>query len=113
MNDNFPIIKPEDDGFAIYINDEKVDWYENEADAEGVALCMVDDSLNDESFFYSPALEESSKRVREFRDTSSSEDDNPYGFYIDNETIYDKFGNFWTMCDYFTAPPNMIVEPYV
>lgn len=57
-DDNFPIIVPEDNGFAIYVNDEKVDWYNNEADAEGVALSMVDDELNDESFFDRP-LEES------------------------------------------------------
>ena len=57
-DDNFPIIVPEDDGFAIYVNDEKVDWYNNEADAEGVALSMVDDELNDERFFDRP-LEES------------------------------------------------------
>lgn len=57
-DDNFPIIVPEDDGFAIYVNDEKVDWYNNEADAEGVALSMVDNELNDESFFDRP-LEES------------------------------------------------------
>lgn len=57
-DDNFPIIVPEDNGFAIYVNDEKVDWYSNEADAEGVALSMVDDELNDESFFDRP-LEES------------------------------------------------------
>ena len=43
---------------------------------------------------------------------SSVNSSNPYGFYIDNETIYDKYGNFWTMCDYFTAPPDMIVEPF-
>lgn len=43
---------------------------------------------------------------------SSANSSNPYGFYINNETIYDKYGNYWTMCDYFTAPPDMIVEPY-
>ena len=59
MNDDkFPIIVPEDDGFAIYVDDERVDWYDNEADAEGVALSMVDKELNDESFFDRP-LEES------------------------------------------------------
>ena len=52
----------------------------------------------------------SRKPIKSYRDTSS--ESNPYGFYIDNETIYDKFGNFWTMCDYFTAPPDMIVMPY-
>ena len=57
--DDFPVIVPEDDGFAIYVNDEKVDWYDNEADAEGVALCMVDEPLNDESFFEDTALTES------------------------------------------------------
>lgn len=56
--DDFPVIVPEDDGFAIYLNDEKVDWYNNEADAEGVALSMVDEELNSESFFDRP-LEES------------------------------------------------------
>ena len=56
--DDFPVIVPEDDGFAIYLNDERVDWYNNEADAEGVALSMVDKELNDESFFDRP-LEES------------------------------------------------------
>lgn len=56
--DDFPIIIPEDDGFAIYLNDEKIDWYNNEADAEGVALSMIDEDLNDESFFDRP-LEES------------------------------------------------------
>lgn len=56
--DDFPVIVPEDDGFAIYLNDEKVDWYNNEADAEGVALSMVDKELNDESFFDRP-LDES------------------------------------------------------
>lgn len=50
-NDDFPILVPEDNGFAIYVNNEKVDWYENEADAEGVALSMMDKELNDESFF--------------------------------------------------------------
>lgn len=39
--DDFPIIVPEDDGFAIYLNDEKIDWYNNEADAEGVALSII------------------------------------------------------------------------
>lgn len=57
--DDFPVIVPEDDGFAIYLNDERVDWYSNEADAEGVALSMVDEELNDESFFDRPPLEES------------------------------------------------------
>lgn len=57
--DDFPIIVSEDGGFAIYLNNEKIDWYNNEADAEGVALCMVDDSLNDESFFEETALTES------------------------------------------------------
>lgn len=56
--DDFPVLIPEDGGFAIYLNDEKVDWYNNEADAEGVALSMVDKELNDESFFDRP-LEES------------------------------------------------------
>lgn len=56
--DDFPVIVPEDDGFAIYLNDERIDWYNNEADAEGVALSMVDSELNDESFFDRP-LEES------------------------------------------------------
>jgi hypothetical protein len=56
--DDFPVIVPEDDGFAIYLNDERVDWYSNEADAEGVALSMVDEELNSESFFDRP-LEES------------------------------------------------------
>lgn len=56
--DDFPVIVPEDDGFAIYLNDERVDWYNNEADAEGVALSMVDEELNSESFFDRP-LEES------------------------------------------------------
>ena len=56
--DDFPIIVPEDDGFTIYLNDEKIDWYNNEADAEGVALSMIDEDLNDESFFDQP-LEES------------------------------------------------------
>lgn len=40
MND-FPIIVSEDGGFAIYLNDEKIDWYNNEADAEGVALSII------------------------------------------------------------------------
>ena len=57
MND-FPVIVPEDDGFAIYLNNEKIDWYNNEADAEGVALSMIDEDLNNESFFDRP-LEES------------------------------------------------------
>lgn len=57
--DDFPIIVPEDDGFAIYLNDERIDWYDNEADAEGVALYMVDEPLNDESFFDEEPLEES------------------------------------------------------
>ena len=57
--DDFPVIVPEDDGFAIYLNDERVDWYNNEADAEGVALSMVDKELNSESFFDRPSLEES------------------------------------------------------
>lgn len=39
--DDFPIIVPEDGGFAIYLNDERVDWYNNEADAEGVALSII------------------------------------------------------------------------
>lgn len=56
--DDFPVIVPEDGGFAIYLNDERVDWYNNEADAEGVALSMVDEELNSESFFDRP-LEES------------------------------------------------------
>lgn len=56
--DDFPVIVPEDGGFAIYLNDERIDWYNNEADAEGVALSMVDSELNDESFFDRP-LEES------------------------------------------------------
>lgn len=56
--DDFPVLVPEDGGFAIYLNDERVDWYDNEADAEGVALSMVDSELNDESFFDKP-LEES------------------------------------------------------
>ena len=36
--DDFPIIVSEDGGFAIYLNDEKID---NEADAEGVALSII------------------------------------------------------------------------
>ena len=48
------------------------------------------------------------KPVKSSVDTS----DNPYGFYMDDTVIYDKFGNFWTMGDYFTAPPDMAVEPY-
>lgn len=63
--DDFPIIVPEDDGFAIYLNDEKIDWYNNEADAEGVALSMVDEELNDESFFDRP-LEESANLKEAF-----------------------------------------------
>ena len=63
--DDFPVIVPEDDGFAIYLNDEKVDWYNNEADAEGVALSMVDEELNDESFFDRP-LEESANLKEAF-----------------------------------------------
>ena len=39
--DDFPIIVPENCGFAIYLNDEKIDWYDNEADAEGVALSII------------------------------------------------------------------------
>ena len=39
--DDFPIIVPENGGFAIYLNDEKIDWYDNEADAEGVALSII------------------------------------------------------------------------
>lgn len=63
--DDFPVIVPEDDGFAIYLNDERVDWYNNEADAEGVALSMVDKELNDESFFDRP-LEESANLKEAF-----------------------------------------------
>jgi hypothetical protein len=63
--DDFPVIVPEDDGFAIYLNDERVDWYNNEADAEGVALSMVDKELNDESFFDRP-LEESANLKETF-----------------------------------------------
>ena len=63
--DDFPVIVPEDDGFAIYLNDERVDWYSNEADAEGVALSMVDEELNDESFFDRP-LEESANLKEAF-----------------------------------------------
>ena len=63
--DDFPVIVPEDDGFAIYLNDEKIDWYNNEADAEGVALSMVDAELNDESFFDRP-LEESANLKEAF-----------------------------------------------
>ena len=64
--DDFPVIIPEDDGFAIYLNDERVDWYSNEADAEGVALSMVDEELNDESFFDRPSLEESANLKEAF-----------------------------------------------
>lgn len=64
--DDFPVIVPEDDGFAIYLNDERVDWYSNEADAEGVALSMVDEELNDESFFDRPSLEESANLKEAF-----------------------------------------------
>lgn len=39
--DDFPIIISEDGGFAIYLNNEKIDWYDNEADAEGVALSII------------------------------------------------------------------------
>lgn len=63
--DDFPIIISEDGGFAIYLNDERVDWYSNEADAEGVALSMVDEELNDESFFDRP-LEESANLKEAF-----------------------------------------------
>ena len=63
--DDFPVLVPEDGGFAIYLNDEKIDWYDNEADAEGVALSMVDEELNDESFFDRP-LEESAKLKEAF-----------------------------------------------
>ena len=63
--DDFPVLVPEDDGFAIYLNDERVDWYSNEADAEGVALSMVDEELNDESFFDRP-LEESANLKEAF-----------------------------------------------
>lgn len=65
--DDFPVIVPEDDGFAIYLNDERVDWYNNEADAEGVALSMVDKELNDESFFDRP-LEESVSNDSDLKD---------------------------------------------
>lgn len=64
--DDFPVIVPEDGGFAIYLNDERVDWYNNEADAEGVALSMVDEELNDESFFDEP-LEESVSNESDFQ----------------------------------------------
>ena len=40
--DDFSIIISEDGGFAIYLNNEKIDWYNNEADAEGVALSIID-----------------------------------------------------------------------
>ena len=40
--DDFPIIVPENGGFAIYLNNEKIDWYDNEADAEGVAFSIID-----------------------------------------------------------------------
>lgn len=63
--DDFPVLVPEDGGFAIYLNDERVDWYSNEADAEGVALSMVDGELNDESFFDRP-LEESANLKEAF-----------------------------------------------
>lgn len=63
--DDFPVLVPEDGGFAIYLNDERVDWYSNEADAEGVALSMVDEELNDESFFDRP-LEESANLKEAF-----------------------------------------------
>lgn len=63
--DGFPVLVPEDGGFAIYLNDERVDWYSNEADAEGVALSMVDEELNDESFFDRP-LEESANLKEAF-----------------------------------------------
>lgn len=63
--DDFPVLIPEDGGFAIYLNDERVDWYSNEADAEGVALSMVDEELNDESFFDRP-LEESANLKEAF-----------------------------------------------
>ncbi len=59
MNDNFPYLKEEDGGFAIYINDEKVDWYDNEADAEGVALCMIDENPFTEEDFERPVDDES------------------------------------------------------
>lgn len=39
--DDFPIIISENGGFAIYLNNEKIDWYNNEADAEGVALSII------------------------------------------------------------------------
>lgn len=39
--DDFPIIISENGGFAIYLNDEKIGWYNNEADAEGVALSII------------------------------------------------------------------------
>ena len=39
--DDFPIIVSEDGGFAIYLNGKKIDWYNNEADAEGVALSII------------------------------------------------------------------------
>ena len=39
--DDFPIIISEDGGFAIYLNNEKINWYNNEADAEGVALSII------------------------------------------------------------------------
>lgn len=63
--DDFPVLVPEDGGFAIYLNDERVDWYSNEADAEGVALSMIDEELNDESFFDRP-LEESANLKEAF-----------------------------------------------
>src|SRR5574344_132231 len=63
--DDFPVLVLEDGGFAIYLNDERVDWYSNEADAEGVALSMVDEELNDESFFDRP-LEESANLKEAF-----------------------------------------------
>lgn len=64
--DDFPVLVPEDGGFAIYLNDERIDWYNNEADAEGVALSMVDKELNDESFFDRPSLEESANLKETF-----------------------------------------------
>ncbi|MCF0126062.1 MAG: hypothetical protein HUJ68_09990 [Clostridia bacterium] len=46
-NDNFPVIKEEDGGFAIYVNGEKREWYDNIEDAEGVANCMIDDEFSE------------------------------------------------------------------
>ena len=55
-------------------------------------------------------LTNSKKPIKSFRDTSTEDTSNKYGFYWEGENIYDKDGNHWYFGDYING--NTGIEPY-